>query len=138
MVKDHLDSEIKTCSHHFFTFFFQISSKGSFIYTIPQTAARSLRICPTPPDVQAGPTDGDSNSNLFRQAKLLGEMDSAMIHWLLKIVLGEDYPRFMDNYEWKGCHLPLFWSQELTGSVWSPLDRPPSRPSPPLGANGGT
>ena len=37
MEKDHSDSERRTWCHHYIGYFILISSKGSFIFTIPQT-----------------------------------------------------------------------------------------------------
>ena len=53
--------------------------------------------------------------NTHRHAKLLGAMDSAPIHRLSKTVLGEDYPRLVDDFEWPLRHLPLLRPRELIG-----------------------
>ena len=42
---------------------------------------------------------GHTDIQTYRQAPLLGEMNSATIHRLLNIILGEDYPVFVIEYD---------------------------------------
>ena len=62
-----------------------------------QPTVKSLRIYGLTPDAEPRASDGDIDNTPMTQVKLLGDMDSATTHRLLKSVFGEDYPCFMDN-----------------------------------------